>query len=78
MADGLERLPAAQRQALALRYYADLPVRDTARPLEVPEARSGTGCTWPMEAIRRVRHARDDGADRSGGGAAAAGPRTDR
>ncbi|CAL9327622.1 hypothetical protein SUDANB1_00002 [Streptomyces sp. enrichment culture] len=37
VAEGLEGLPMAQRQVLALRYYADLSVRDNAHRLSVPE-----------------------------------------
>ncbi|MGW0712319.1 RNA polymerase sigma factor [Streptomyces sp. NPDC002643] len=37
VADGLEGLPAVQRQILALRFYTDLPVRDIARLLDIPE-----------------------------------------
>jgi RNA polymerase sigma-70 factor (ECF subfamily) len=37
VAEGLEGLPMAQRQVLALRYYADLSVRDIAHRLSVPE-----------------------------------------
>ncbi|WP_262697990.1 MULTISPECIES: sigma-70 family RNA polymerase sigma factor [Streptomyces] len=37
VADGLGSLPHHQRQVLTLRYYADLPVRDIARLLDIPE-----------------------------------------
>jgi RNA polymerase sigma-70 factor (ECF subfamily) len=37
VADGLEGLPAVQRQILALRFYTDLPVREIARLLDIPE-----------------------------------------
>ncbi|GAB2947413.1 sigma-70 family RNA polymerase sigma factor [Streptomyces heilongjiangensis] len=37
VADGLEGLPAVQRQILALRFYTDLPVREIARLLGIPE-----------------------------------------
>ncbi|MFB7935426.1 RNA polymerase sigma factor [Streptomyces sp. NPDC056039] len=37
VAEGLEGLPMAQRQVLALRYYTDLSVRDIAHHLSVPE-----------------------------------------
>jgi RNA polymerase sigma-70 factor (ECF subfamily) len=37
IAAGLEALPPAQRQVLALRFYADLPVRDIALELDIPE-----------------------------------------
>ncbi len=30
-------MPAAQRQVLVLRYYADLPIREIALVLHVPE-----------------------------------------
>ncbi|WEH16343.1 sigma-70 family RNA polymerase sigma factor [Streptomyces sp. VNUA24] len=37
VAEGLEGLPTAQRQVLALRFYADLTVRDIALQLDIPE-----------------------------------------
>ncbi|MGW1024172.1 RNA polymerase sigma factor [Streptomyces sp. NPDC002577] len=37
VARGLDELTGVQRQVLTLRYYADLPVRDIARLLDVPE-----------------------------------------
>jgi RNA polymerase sigma-70 factor (ECF subfamily) len=37
VAEGLEGLPAVQRQILALRFYTDLPVREIARVLDIPE-----------------------------------------
>ncbi|MFL1381418.1 RNA polymerase sigma factor [Nocardiopsis protaetiae] len=37
VADCLDGLPAAQRQILTLRFYADLTVRDIAAVLEIPE-----------------------------------------
>ncbi|MFF3691621.1 RNA polymerase sigma factor [Streptomyces sp. NPDC002187] len=37
VANGLEELPALQRQILTLRFYTDLPVRDIARLLGIPE-----------------------------------------
>jgi RNA polymerase sigma-70 factor (ECF subfamily) len=37
VAKGMEALPLPQRQVLALRFYADLPVRDIAAALDVPE-----------------------------------------
>ncbi|TPQ23684.1 hypothetical protein FGD71_002885 [Streptomyces sporangiiformans] len=37
VAEELESMPAAQRQVLVLRYYADLPIREIALVLHVPE-----------------------------------------
>lgn len=37
LAAGMDALPLAQRQVLTLRFYADLPVRDIAAALDVPE-----------------------------------------
>ncbi|MER7048391.1 RNA polymerase sigma factor [Streptomyces jumonjinensis] len=37
VAGELETMPVRQRQVLCLRYYADLPVHDIARLLEIPE-----------------------------------------
>ena len=37
LAAGMDALPLPQRQVLTLRFYADLPVRDIAAALNVPE-----------------------------------------
>ncbi|WP_407560013.1 RNA polymerase sigma factor [Streptomyces sp. 184] len=37
VAEGLEELPDGQRQVVVLRYYADLPVKDIAEALGIPE-----------------------------------------
>jgi RNA polymerase sigma-70 factor (ECF subfamily) len=37
IAAGMDALPPTHRQVLALRFYADLPVRDIAEALEIPE-----------------------------------------
>jgi RNA polymerase sigma-70 factor (ECF subfamily) len=37
VAKGLEELPDRQRQVVVLRYYADLPVKDIAEALNIPE-----------------------------------------
>ena len=37
LAAGMDALPLPQRQVLTLRFYADLPVRDIAAALDVPE-----------------------------------------
>jgi RNA polymerase sigma-70 factor (ECF subfamily) len=37
IADGMADLPELHRQVLTLRFYADLPVRDIALALDVPE-----------------------------------------
>jgi RNA polymerase sigma factor (sigma-70 family) len=47
-------LPARQRRALVLRYYADLSVRDTALVLRCPE---GTVKTLTRQAIAGLRRA---------------------
>ncbi|MEE1942429.1 sigma-70 family RNA polymerase sigma factor [Streptomyces sp. TRM 70361] len=54
VADGLERLTAAQRQVLVLRYYADLPVRDIARLLDVPEGTVKSRIHLAVAALRTV------------------------
>lgn len=58
VADGLHALPARQRQLLTLRYYADLPVRDIARLLEVPEGTVKSRLHAAVAALRsRLREA---------------------
>ncbi|MDX3074543.1 sigma-70 family RNA polymerase sigma factor [Streptomyces sp. NPDC088354] len=52
IADGLQELPPQQRQVLALRFYADLPVADIARALGVPE---GTVKSRLHTAVRTLR-----------------------
>jgi RNA polymerase sigma-70 factor (ECF subfamily) len=47
-------LPERQRQAIVLRYFADLPVRDTARVMKCPE---GTVKTLVHQAIKSLRRA---------------------
>ncbi|WP_234380288.1 RNA polymerase sigma factor [Streptomyces sp. CMB-StM0423] len=37
VAEGLEELPPGQRQVIVLRYYADLPVKDIAEAMGIPE-----------------------------------------
>ena len=45
-------LPEPQRSVLVMRYYADLPVADVARLLEIPE---NTVKTHTSRAIARLR-----------------------
>ncbi|MET7988195.1 MULTISPECIES: sigma-70 family RNA polymerase sigma factor [unclassified Streptomyces] len=52
VAQGLDELPDAQRQVLVLRFYADLPVRDIAEELGVPE---GTVKSRLHTAVRAMR-----------------------
>jgi RNA polymerase sigma-70 factor (ECF subfamily) len=52
LARGLDELPAAQRQVLVLRFFADLPVRDIAEELGVPE---GTVKSRLHTAVRALR-----------------------
>ncbi|MCX5558483.1 RNA polymerase sigma factor [Streptomyces sp. NBC_00038] len=52
VAEGLERLPAQQRQALVLRYYTDLTVRDIARLLDVPEGTVKSRLHHAVAALR--------------------------
>jgi RNA polymerase sigma-70 factor, ECF subfamily len=56
VADGLERLTAWQRQALVLRYYADLPVRDIARLLDIPEGTVKSRLHLAAAALRSELH----------------------
>jgi DNA-directed RNA polymerase specialized sigma24 family protein len=50
--DALQSLPAAQRQALVLRFYADLAVRDVAALMRCPE---NTVKTHTRRALERLR-----------------------
>ncbi|WJD95016.1 sigma-70 family RNA polymerase sigma factor [Streptomyces antimycoticus] len=52
VADGLGSLPPHQRQVLTLRYYADLPVRDIARVLGVPEGTVKSRLHTAVAALR--------------------------
>ncbi|MDG5807721.1 sigma-70 family RNA polymerase sigma factor [Streptomyces ossamyceticus] len=49
---GLDELPDAQRQVVVLRFYADLPVRDIAGELGIPE---GTVKSRLHSAVRALR-----------------------
>lgn len=53
VAEGLERLPKAQRQALVLRYYADLSVPTIARLLDVPEGTVKSRIHGAVATLRR-------------------------
>ncbi|WP_338696517.1 sigma-70 family RNA polymerase sigma factor [Streptomyces sp. Q6] len=52
VAQGLDELPDQQRQVVVLRFYADLPVRDIAAELGVPE---GTVKSRLHTAVRVLR-----------------------
>ncbi|MCQ4211962.1 sigma-70 family RNA polymerase sigma factor [Streptomyces longispororuber] len=52
VAQGLDQLPDQQRQVVVLRFYADLPVRDIAVELGVPE---GTVKSRLHTAVRMLR-----------------------
>ncbi|AOR34319.1 RNA polymerase subunit sigma-70 [Streptomyces fodineus] len=52
VAQGLDELPAAQRQVVVLRFFADLPVRAIAEELAIPE---GTVKSRLHTAIRALR-----------------------
>ncbi|MFR9791186.1 RNA polymerase sigma factor [Streptomyces sp. MB22_4] len=56
MARGLEELPAAQRQVLVLRFYADLPVRDIAEALGIPEGTVKSRLHTAVRALRARLH----------------------
>ncbi|MBD3006449.1 MULTISPECIES: RNA polymerase sigma factor [unclassified Streptomyces] len=51
-ADGLGSLPPHQRQILTSRYYADLPVRDIARLLDIPEGTVKSRLHTAVAALR--------------------------
>ena len=50
--DALATLPTAQRQALILRYFADLSVRDTAAAMRCPENTVKTHTRRALDALR--------------------------
>lgn len=52
IADGMAELPEAHRQVLALRFYADLPVRDIAVALDVPEGTVKSRLHAAISALR--------------------------
>ncbi|MFI8927624.1 RNA polymerase sigma factor [Streptomyces sp. NPDC053474] len=52
VAQGLDELPDGQRQVVVLRFYADLPVRDIAAELGIPE---GTVKSRLHTAVRMLR-----------------------
>ncbi|MYY12931.1 sigma-70 family RNA polymerase sigma factor [Streptomyces sp. SID4919] len=52
LAQGLDGLPDSQRQVIVLRFYADLPVREIAERLGVPE---GTVKSRLYTAVRALR-----------------------
>jgi RNA polymerase sigma-70 factor (ECF subfamily) len=51
--DALRALPARHRRVVVLHYVADLPIRDIAADLGVPEA---TVKTWLRRGRERLRH----------------------
>jgi RNA polymerase sigma-70 factor, ECF subfamily len=53
IADGLAQLPELQRQVLTLRFYADLPVRDIALALDVPEGTVKSRLHAAVAALRQ-------------------------
>jgi RNA polymerase sigma-70 factor, ECF subfamily len=54
LATALDRLPAAQRAAIVLRYLDDLPVRDVARWLDRSEGAVESLLSRGREALRRI------------------------
>ena len=61
VAQGLDELPDAQRQVLILRFFADLPVRDIAAELGVPEGTVKSRLHTAVRALRGRLH-EDEGA----------------
>lgn len=59
VADGLEQLTVAQRQVLVLRFYADLPVRDIARLLDIPEGTVKSRLHAAVGALRTLLRERE-------------------
>ena len=56
VAEGLERLPDAQRQVLVLRFYADLTVTGIAEQLGVPEGTVKSRLYGAVRALRARLH----------------------
>jgi RNA polymerase sigma-70 factor (ECF subfamily) len=56
VARGLDELPAAQRQILVLRFYADLPVRAIAEELDIPEGTVKSRLHTAVRALRARLH----------------------
>ncbi|MEW2618952.1 sigma-70 family RNA polymerase sigma factor [Streptomyces sp. NPDC048106] len=56
LGQGLDELPAAQRQVLVLRFYADLPVRDIAEALGIPEGTVKSRLHTAVRALRARLH----------------------
>jgi RNA polymerase sigma factor (sigma-70 family) len=50
----LARLPARQRRAVVLRYYADLSVEDTATAMGCPPGTVKTLCRRAIAALRTM------------------------
>ncbi|MDT0549325.1 MULTISPECIES: RNA polymerase sigma factor [Streptomyces] len=69
VADGLGTLPRHQRQVLTLRYYIDLPVRDIAQLLGIPEGTVKSRLHTAVAALRTRLHEteviHDDRTDRN-------------
>jgi RNA polymerase sigma-70 factor (ECF subfamily) len=56
VARGLDELPAAQRQVIVLRFFADLPVRDIAEELDIPEGTVKSRLHTAVRALRARLH----------------------
>ena len=56
VAQGLDELPDAQRQVLVLRFYGDLPVRDIAAELGIPEGTVKSRLHTAVRALRARLH----------------------
>nr|WP_052269762.1 MULTISPECIES: sigma-70 family RNA polymerase sigma factor [unclassified Streptomyces] len=56
VAQGLDGLPAAQRQVLVLRFFADLQVRDIAEHLGVPAGTVKSRLHTAVRALREKLH----------------------
>ncbi|MFI1405578.1 RNA polymerase sigma factor [Streptomyces griseofuscus] len=56
LGQGLDELPPAQRQVLVLRFYADLPVRDIAEALGIPEGTVKSRLHTAVRALRARLH----------------------
>jgi RNA polymerase sigma-70 factor (ECF subfamily) len=53
VAQGLDALPELHRQVLVLRFYADLPVKDIAAELDVPEGTVKSRLHAAVSALRQ-------------------------
>ncbi len=70
LAAALDRLPETQREALVLRFYADLPLEDVARVVGCPEGTVKSRIHYALRKLRGLLAVECRGAGRTAEGAA--------